>query len=671
MKSSSFKRNLIISSTISMLILLLSSTASYICIKSLLSSNNWVNHTELVIKNLNEATTTTLDAQNSVRGFLITGKTALLDGYNGSEAKAGKILLELQQLTVDNPVQQRNLAELEPTQKEFYTYLKDRVAYKSAGYTVSENQLADGKRLVDSMRASFKKIGIEEQRLLALRVADSKRYSNYSIILIIAAALIAVLISILFFLRLLGDFRQRQLLQRELEEKDLETAERIRVISGIAGQISEGNYEIRVDDSESDALGSVADSLNNMAHSLGSSFRLLSDKEWLQAGIAQLNNVMIGEKKMGELTKDIIEFLAIYTNSSAGALYLLDGDELSAASGYSYIPDKGREHFKTGDGLVGQAVASGKILELKDVPADAIRISYALGEVKPGHVVAVPLADLKIEGAAELASIKPYSELQMEFLSAVSNNIGIALRAAQNRKRVQELLEETQAQSEELQIQHSELESMNAELETQTEKLQASEEELKVQQEELQQTNEELAERSVLLEEQNTEIQRKSEALEVSTQYKSEFLANMSHELRTPLNSILLLSRLLSENNDENMNDEQIEFARVIQSSGNGLLGLIDEILDLSKIEAGKMELEILDVSVKEITDNLKSLFSEVAKQKNIQFNIIADGAPLVIKTDKMRLEQILKNLISNAIKFTSKGAVTLEIKKHPADEKA
>ena len=278
--------------------------------------------------------------------------------------------------------------------------------------------------------------------------------------------------------------------------------------------------------------------------------------------------------------------------------------------------------------------------------------------------------DFKVEGAVELASIYGFSVLQLEFLNIVANNIGIALKATQNRKRVLELLEETKSQAEELQIQHSELEAINAELEAQTEKLQASEEELRVQQEELEQTNEELSERSVLLEEKNTEIQKKSEALELTTRYKSEFLANMSHELRTPLNSILLLSRLLSENNNKTMNNEEIEFAKVIQSSGNSLLGLIDEILDLSKIEAGKMDLEFLDVSTKEITDTLYNLFYLVAKEKNINFEIIAKEAPIVIKTDKMRLEQILKNLISNAIKFTEKGTVSLEIKVDTDDDK-
>ncbi|QSB25685.1 response regulator, partial [Flavobacterium sp. CLA17] len=445
---------------------------------------------------------------------------------------------------------------------------------------------------------------------------------------------------------------------------------RIVAISTIASNISNGNYDIKIEDTKADALGNVGESLNNMGASLKSSFSLLSEKEWLQSGIAKLNNIMLGDKSLNELSKDVIEFLCTYTNSSAGVMYILEGDELFATAGYSYIPTKNRERIQKGDGLLGQAIISRKMLELKVLSSDFIHINYALGEIKPTHIVAVPLINLRVEGALELASIYGFSDLHLEFLKLVGNNIGIAIKSTQNRKRVLELLEETQSQSEELRIQHSELEAINAELEAQTEKLQASEEELRVQQEELEQTNEELSERSVLLEEKNNEIQKKSEALELTTRYKSEFLANMSHELRTPLNSILLLSRLLSENNSQSMNNEEIEFAKVIQSSGNSLLGLIDEILDLSKIEAGKMELEYLDVSTKEITDGMYNLFSFVAKEKNINFEIISKDAPIVIKTDKMRLEQILKNLISNAIKFTEKGSVSLEIKVNDDDDK-
>jgi hypothetical protein len=437
------------------------------------------------------------------------------------------------------------------------------------------------------------------------------------------------------------------------------------MVSSAAEKITLGDYSTRIEDNDGD-LGSIGVSLNKMSESLQENFDKLASREWIKAGIAELNEVMIGEKDLSTLTKDIINCLAEYTGSSAGVFYLAENESLFAASGYSYIPDSSRERLKFGEGLTGQAAVSRKLIELKSFENQNVTISYALGELKPQHIIAFPIIDGFVAGVIELASVKDFTELEIEYLNSVSNNIAIAIKAAENRKRVQELLEETEAQSEELKVQHSELEGMNADLETQTEKLQASEEELRVQQEELQQTNEELAERSTLLEERNVEIQKKSEDLELTTRYKSEFLANMSHELRTPLNSILLLSRLLSENNDKNMNSEQIEFAKVIQSSGNGLLGLIDEILDLSKIEAGKMDLEQTDILVADISTNLYNLFNLVAKEKNIDFKIINNKAPLLIKTDQGRLEQILKNLISNALKFTNEGTVTLEISKQP-----
>lgn len=667
---SNFKRNLIVSSSISMLLLVVSSTASFFSIRSLLESNTVVNHTHEVIYNINAATLVMVDAQTGMRGFLVSGREDFLKRYINAETETNTYLEKLELLTNDNSIQLKTLEEIKPLKKGFFDYLAIRIDEKRKGLTVEATELDEGRRQMDNIRSLFKRMENQEQSLLKDRISISEKYGSYSLILILVASIIAVIISILFFIRILNDFTTRIKLQRDLEKSEEETAERIKIISGVAEQISEGNYEIRIDATKSDALSSIGDSLNNMAHSLHHSFTALSDKEWLRAGVAELNTVMIGEKTLKQLTKDIIEYLATYTNSNAGVMYLIEGDRLNTVASYSYISNKSRESFKIGEGLTGQAALSGQLLELKSIAPEDIKISYALGELKPGHVVAVPIMDEKTNGVIELATLKQYKKRDIEFLTVVANNIGIAIKAAQNRKRLQELLEETQAQSEELQTQHGELEKMNAELEIQTEKLQASEEELRVQQEELQQTNEELAERSLLLEEKNMEIQKKSEDLELTTRYKSEFLANMSHELRTPLNSILLLSRLLSENNDSNMNEEQIEFAKVIQSSGNGLLGLIDEILDLSKIEAGKMELELMDITINEVTGSLNDLFHEVAKEKGIEFKILSKDAPMVIKTDKMRLEQILKNLISNAIKFTSKGSVTLEIKKNPKDAK-
>jgi len=665
-----FKRNLLISSLVSLLVLMISSTASYFSIKSLLDSNFWVNHTQEVIYNLNEGSAILTEAQTSMRGYLITGDEQFIERYRDSETKSNNYFEKVQELTVDNALQQKQLQELKELRANFFKYLNNQIVKKRLGKDAVVFDLNEGRIMMNDLRAKIKSIENIEQTLLKERGENSERYGTYSLILIVVAFIIAFVISIVFLFRILKDYNERLVLQNELEKKDKETAERIQAISMIASNISSGNYDIRVDDTQSDALGSVGESLNNMGVSLKSSFELLSQKEWMQTGIASLNNVMLGDKTLQKLSKDIIEFLCNYTNSSAGVLYVLDGDELHFSGGYSYIPGKNREHIQKGEGLIGQAIISKQLLELKVLSPDDIQINYALGQIKPTHIVAVPLLDTKIEGAVELASIYGFSDLQIEFLKTIANNIGIAIKSTQNRKRVMELLEETKSQSEELQAQHTELEAINAELEAQTEKLQASEEELRVQQEELEQTNEELSERSVLLEEKNNEIQKKSEALELTTRYKSEFLANMSHELRTPLNSILLLSRLLSENNNKSMVPEEIEFAKVIQSSGNSLLGLIDEILDLSKIEAGKMDLEFLDVSTKEITDNLWNLFSHVAKEKNIKFEIISKEAPIVIKTDKMRLEQILKNLISNAIKFTDKGSVSLEIKVNTDDDK-
>lgn len=648
---------------ISLLVLMISSTASFLSIKNLLESNFWVNHTQDVIYNLNEGSAKIIEAQTNMRGYLLTGDEQFVHMYSDCESKSNDYFNKLDELTADNSSQQKEFQELKALRGNFFKYLNNQIVKKRFGKNNVTFNLEEGKKMMNELRSNVKRIERGEQNLLKERNENSERYGTYSVILIIVAFIIAFVISIVFLIRILKDYNERTVLQQELERKDREIAERIEAISTIASNISNGNYDIRVDDTKTDALGSVAESLNNMSDSLKKSFGLLSEKEWLQTGVASLNNVMLGDKLLNQLSKDVIEFVCNYVNCNAGVLYVLDGDELFAAAGYSYIPSKNKERIKKGEGLIGQCVVSGKILELKSLTPEDIQISYALGEIKPAHVVAVPLLNTKIEGAIELANIAEFSPLILEFLKIVSGNIAIALKSTKHRQRVLELLEETQSQSEELQIQHSELEAINSELEAQTEKLQASEEELRVQQEELQQTNEELSERSVLLEEKNSEIQKKSEALELTTRYKSEFLANMSHELRTPLNSILLLSRLLSENNSKGMNTEEIEFAKVIQSSGNSLLGLIDEILDLSKIEAGKMELEFMEFPTQEVTETLMSLFAPVAKEKNINFEIISKEAPVILKTDKMRLEQILRNLISNAIKFTDEGSVSLEIK--------
>ncbi|MCW3073144.1 MAG: histidine kinase [Flaviaesturariibacter sp.] len=438
-----------------------------------------------------------------------------------------------------------------------------------------------------------------------------------------------------------------------------------------AEQIGKGNFDVVVEPrSSEDLLGTAVVQMKADLQA----FNAENEKKiWLQTGITQVNDATRGEKTVEALCADTLEVVINYLGCETGIFYAAGKDHLDfiashAVTNDSLIPQR----IAFGEKLTGQAAKQKKKLYLQDVPDEYLKISSGAGAASPKYVLIMPLMQNgEVEGVIEFASFHPIDGAKQDLLHEVSSDIAIALQAAKSRQRLQELFEETQAQAEELQAQHSELENMNTELEAQSNKLQASEEELRVQQEELQQTNEELEERSRLLEERNSmivernlEIQRKAEELELTTKYKSEFLANMSHELRTPLNSILLLSRLLSDNNDKNLSEDQVEYAQVIRNSGTSLLSLIDEILDLSKIEAGKMELEYAPVPLSEITTNMRSLFAPVAKDKGIELNIsVADDVPSMIETDRMRVEQILKNLLSNALKFTANGSVSLEIK--------
>jgi signal transduction histidine kinase/DNA-binding response OmpR family regulator/CHASE3 domain sensor protein len=656
-----------------MIILIFSAVSSFVSINNLLESAGLVTHTNDVIKQLKEIESAMVDAETGQRGYLLAGEDDFLTPYQDARQRAFTAFDNVKRLTMDNPTQQEKLPVVRRLIEGRFRYLQAAIESKDSGMPLNVANLRLGREAMSELRRDLAEMEQTEIYLLAERTESMNRFARLTPPLIITAAVFALIITIVFYIRVSSDYGERVRLQEVLEEKDIEISKRINIIQDIAEKISHGNYTIRVNDKQSDSLGAVAGSLNKMAESLDFSFTSLSEKEWLQTGLSNLNNVMIGEKEIETLSAEVIAQVASYTDSNAGALYLLEGKDLRRSGGYAFSIEKSREAIRLNEGILGQAVSSAKPVELKEIPDDHVTISFATGAAKPKHVIAIPILDgYTVKGAMELSSLSSFSKRQVEFLTNAAPNIGIAISTAQNRRRLQELLEETQAQSEELRVQHTELENLNSELEVQAEKLQASEEELKVQQEELKQANEELEERSRLLEEKNhmisernLEIQAKADQLATTTRYKSEFLANMSHELRTPLNSILLLSRLMSENQDKNLTNDQLEYARVIQSSGQGLLSLIDEILDLSKIEAGKMKLEYQDVSLKEILHNMSSMFGPIAKEKKIEFRTaLADDAPDAIETDKLRLEQVIRNLVSNAIKFTANGYVQLSIER-------
>ncbi len=673
-----FNRNLILGFSISLLLLVVSSVASFVSIRGLIDASGWVDHTNVVLQRLEATLSAVKDAETGQRGYLLTGSPGFLEVFEKGSSDAKAMLRQVQELTADNPVQQRNTVVLDTLISRRLMQLKHLINLKQSGNVDLLQELNKGLAAMRQVRSQADRMNGEEERLMIIRTAKMKMFIKAAPFIIFNAGLLALLITVFFYLRIRKDFANRIELQNELQAKDEDITRRINIIRNIANRISDGDYTVQAADTGDDGLGSLSMSLNKMAESLGYSFGLLSDKEWLQAGIATLNQQMLAEQDLQSLSDKIIRFVATYTGSEAGAFYLTgSGGLLHLQSSFALSGMNERRQIRPGDGPAGEAVKSNMVIHLKEIPAGTHTIDHAAGKITPGSLIALPvLFDEQPFGVIELSSIKQFSANALTFLESITRQVGIVINSTQNRIRIQQMLEETQAQSEELQAQHSELEHMNTELEAQSQNLQASEEELRVQQEELLQANQELEERTHMLEERNEiiaqrneDIQQKAAELAQSTKYKSEFLANMSHELRTPLNSILLLSRLIAENREENLTPDQIEFSQVIQSSGNGLLTLIDEILDLSKIEAGKMELEYSSVRVAEIVADMKGLFGAMAREKGLSLVVqIAGDVPELLDTDKLRLEQILKNLLSNSIKFTSAGSITIVIARNGND---
>ena len=440
----------------------------------------------------------------------------------------------------------------------------------------------------------------------------------------------------------------------------------------VADTIGKGDYspvvQIR---SNTDTLGI---SLNNMKNNLRSLSEENEKRNWLLNGNSEINDRIRGDKEVRGLADEVITQMTKYMSAQIGAIFLAENGHLNLTGSYAFHHRKENSNvIKLGQGLVGQAALEKKPIIFSEVPDDYLKINSGLGSVVPRNIIVYPFQyDGQLKGVIEIGAAKEFSELDLEFMNLVTENIGIAFNSTQSREKLKELLEETQRQAEEMEAQQEELRQINEELQEKTNLLQNSEAELKAQQEELQQTNEELEEKANLLEEQKEklevsklDVETKARQLEINSKYKSEFLANMSHELRTPLNSILILAQLLAENKNNVLGSKEVEFARNINSSGTDLLNLINEILDLSKVESGKIELELSQVQLPEIVENLHSMFDEVAKNKThgFEINLNKNQFKQPLTTDKQRLEQILRNLLSNAFKFTGKGGkVTLDI---------
>lgn len=659
---------------LSFIILLITSIASFISVRNQINQRSKVLYTQNTLLRADGTLVDLLNAETGQRGYLLTNNEAFLAPFYKGLNSLPKSLQEIERQLEASPEQSVRIDSIKSLVNNRLKILSEVVEAKKAGSEIDLSLLEKGKIYMDSCRHLIENLIVDENRLLEERSAEMTKTSNYTSIFILLACGFSLVITFVFYQQIRSEFAAREKLQRALQEKDEQLAQRLATVQRIARKIAEGDYTVRANEAEKDHLGGIAAALNDMTEALQKSFKEISDTEWKQTGLVKINEILTGNKAEHDIAKDALTHLIQYSECMNGAFYVIENKQLVLKSAHG-LEDNMVKIYQPGESMVGQVFLDKKIRILEDIENSNYVVSFANGKLKLSHLVWLPLtAKGECFGVVELASDRKFDEIELGFFEEACKLITLEILAAKSRQRIQMLLEETQAQSEELQMQHSELEGLNTELEAYTQRLQASEEELKVQQEELMQSNQELEERAKLLEEKNhliairnAEIQKKAEELTLSTKYKSEFLANMSHELRTPLNSILLLSRLMVENADENLNEDQIESAKVIQSSGSSLLSLIDEILDLSKIESGKMKLEYENVSLTSMCQELQRMFNPVASDRGLNFFAeIHPSVPDQIETDKLRLEQVLRNLLSNAIKFTSHGEVKLSVMPDP-----
>ncbi|HEY9643993.1 MAG TPA: response regulator, partial [Coleofasciculaceae cyanobacterium] len=458
----------------------------------------------------------------------------------------------------------------------------------------------------------------------------------------------------------------------------------VRAIAEVATAVTKGDLTRSIAVAAEGEVAILKDNINQMIANLRETTQKNTEQDWLKTNLAKFTRMLQGQRDLETVSKLILSELAPLVSAQHGVFYLMESTEnhapyLKLLTTYAYRERKHLSNrFHLGEGLVGQCALEKERILLTEVPDNYITISSGLGEAVPRNVVVLPvLFEGQVTAVVELASFNRFNEIHLTFFDQLTESIAIVLNTIAASMRTEELLKQSQSLAEELQTQQKELTETNQRLEQQAQSLRASEELLKNQQEQLQQTNEELEEKAELLALQNREVERKNSEIEqarqsleekakqlaMTSKYKSEFLANMSHELRTPLNSLLILARLLGDNSESNLTSKQVEYARTIYSSGNDLLALINDILDLAKIESGTMSVNIDQTLFTELHSQVDRTFRQLALDRNLEFLIqLDDSLPRAIHTDSKRLQQVLKNLLSNAFKFTEQGQVSLHI---------
>ncbi|MBS7700084.1 MULTISPECIES: response regulator [unclassified Chelatococcus] len=590
---------------------IVSGLVGHLNLQALREGNERIVQTHVAIVALDELLSNVQDAETGQRGFLLTNNESYLAPYHTALQKIPSKLDEIGQRTGANAGQGQRLATLRQRVASKLAELSDTIELRRTqglDAAVARMNSDRGKIEMDAIRAQIAAMAAAEAEIRVQRLAEMSSAQRTAFLGTLLSSLLGIALT-----GMIGFLIRRATLARRRDE-------------------------------------------------------------WLQAGEVGLASAMMGDQSLEQLGNSVLDFLARYAGAIAGAVFVGHGDYFQRASVYG-VPGNASvlERFKRREGLLGQAAAEGKPIVVQDIPDGYLTFGSALGRHKPKHLVILPgRVDDRVNSVVELGFLQAVDEQVIALLDRASEAIAIAVRSATYRNELQNLLEETQRQSEELQTQSEELRVSNEELEEQGRALREQQARLEQQQVELEQTNSQLEEQTHQLERQRDDLERanasvelKARELEQASQYKSDFLANMSHELRTPLNSSLILAKLLADNPDENLTEEQVKYAKTIQSSGNDLLNLINDILDLSKIEAGHVEIQPEPLSIERLASNLRQTFQPLAATKDLQFSVeVAPDCVSRIETDPQRLEQVLKNLLSNAIKFTERGEVKLSIRR-------
>ncbi|MFJ2824084.1 HAMP domain-containing protein [Streptomyces toxytricini] len=453
----------------------------------------------------------------------------------------------------------------------------------------------------------------------------------------------------------------------------------VRAIAAVATAVTRGDLNLKIDVDAAGEIQVLQDNINTMIANLRDTTLANKEQDWLKGNLARISALMQGRRDLDDVASLIMSELTPVVSAQHGAFFLAspaggtteigteggpDGSyELRMRGSYAYAGGQMPTAFRPGEGLIGTVAEEKRTILVENTPPGYLKISSGLGEAPPAHVIVLPvLFEGKVLGVIELASFQPFTQIQKDFLSQIAEMIGTSVNTISVNSKTEMLLKQSQEMTEQLRERSDELENRQK-------ALQAANAELEEKAELLAQQNRDIEVKNTEIEEARQVLEERAEQLAVSMRYKSEFLANMSHELRTPLNSLLILAKLLADNADENLSPKQVEFAETIHGAGSDLLQLINDILDLSKVEAGKMDVSPTRIALVQLVDYVEATFRPLTAEKGLDFSVrVSPELPATLHTDEQRLLQVLRNLLSNAVKFTDTGAVELVIRPAGSD---